>query len=227
MAYVEGCPTLSTDPLGLFKIFFPGKWSQKQKSKITDGIKTIADRAKALKAEAESELKKLPACERAELEKAVNDFVTLMQSLIEGIESSAPIYFYHEESQRDGRAWNLPAIGFYNHRIYFNDSTPSPMGWETMSDFNSLLFHELTHLWGTNDEADDPYTHLTNAHKLTMIYSRTFKSSVWWTEMKKEAAKKCAKPKPPTPRSVPTCPPLRCPDRLRGDDDPLLYIMFL
>ena len=216
--YVQGMPLVSVDPYGLYKVFFGGgNWTEEQRNRINNQLASIPGRARALKDEATAELAKLPACERAELERAVNKFINLMQGMIEGSESSTPLYFYHEQSTRDAPAWTFAQYGWKSNQIHFNDSISN--GWTQMdaTAFGILVFHEMTHLGDTLDDATDLNSELNNAHSIDDMFGGTFTNNPYWTAMKRAAAQKCSnKPKPTR-----QCPPDG------GDGFPGLYILFL
>lgn len=143
----------------------------------------------------DKELASLSPCMRDQLAGDLNKFKRVLQGVKNGIASKSEnleIYHYDFGSGSDARGRAKPAYGFwYDGWIAINDGMKPFWQTTTSEDLDSLVFHELTHLYGTED--DDSAGDLMNAHTLDKMIGpeRTVSGNPIYTFMKRMAAEKC------------------------------------
>jgi len=118
---------------------------------------------------------------------------TVLVSVRDGIDSEDEnLEFYRSGDQADRAAlWSKPFL--QDDQITFYDNVPWFAGktWDQLpaESFNQLLFHELTHIYGTED--DDSEGPLHNAHTIQKMITGTLKGSPIYYGLLKDAKANC------------------------------------
>jgi len=167
--YVSSNPTTLMDVYGLYEEEWEGTWAEEEKKKIRESFDRISKRIDDLTKQIDNELNSLPkddCCKalRAELEKLKGT----LKKIKDGIASKEEnLEFYKvdmgkEKIETEASSWG--PSGIYDPELKFNTIAQNP--WNTMSnaDLDRLLLHELSHMYGTED--DDSKGIFQNAHNL-------------------------------------------------------------
>ncbi len=200
--YCSNRPTSLFDPFGLYEMEWEGDWPDNLRQKILDSFGRISKRCDDLIKDIDKELASLSPCMRDQLAGDLNKLKKVLQGVKNGIASKSEnleIYHYDFGSGSDARGKAKPATGFwYDGWIAINDGMKPDWQTTTNDDLDSLVFHELTHLYGTED--DDSVGDLMNAHTIDNMIEpgRTVSGNTIYTFMKRKATEKC-KQCPPEP----------------------------
>ena len=199
--YVHNRPTSLLDPFGLYKIEWKGDWPADLKRKIVDSLLRVSTRCDDMIKDIDKELASLSPCMRKHVNGELQKLRKVFQDVKSGISSwNEDLDIYHYDfggnSNAEAKADDPP---FLDPWIAFNDGIKS--SWQSLSneDLDILFFHELSHLYGTED--DDSYGDLMNAHTIDtlMLPGQTVSGNVMYKAMKRRAAKACKCPPPSAP----------------------------
>ena len=193
--YVGGRPLVAMDPTGLYEEEWEGTWTKAQKDRVTDSFGRIVTKAAALQLEIDRELASLSPAVARRLRPELMKLRAVLGKVVKGINSTEEnLELYHYDlgaRYSDAMAVAITAtIG--DNELRFNDAIPTPNShWETtlVSNFDELVFHELTHFYGTED--DDTAGLLMNAHTIQRMINGSVVDNPMYVNMKNQAIKEC------------------------------------
>ena len=174
------------------------RWDFKpwEKAKILNALQQIRQKLPTLVEEIDSELSRLwneCPCQYDFVREDLTKLRTVLVSVRDGIDSEDEnLEFYRSGDQADRAAlWSKPFL--QDDQITFYDNVPWFAGktWDQLpaESFNQLLFHELTHIYGTED--DDSEGPLHNAHTIQKMITGTLKGSPIYYGLLKDAKANC------------------------------------
>jgi hypothetical protein len=160
----------------------------------------VKARLKPLIDQVDNELGSLTPCERSWLDQDLRRLRGVLKGMLEALESpghNLELYHYDFGSDSDAiaSAWNS-TVPWYDDELRFNDR----LKWEDLSQerFDRLIFHELSHLFGTFD--DERMSELHNAHTIERLMTSDLDVLLpYQILMKQPAQKKCAAGMPQQP----------------------------
>jgi hypothetical protein len=114
--------------------------------------------------------------------------------MLAGLSSSKALEFYHYDFGDAGevRAKSWRSTWLTDPEIDLNDSKSFSPSWDKLpnSELDELLFHELSHLFGTED--GDSVGMLMNAHTIDNMINGSFIGNPAYVYLKNQAHKHCA-----------------------------------
>lgn len=203
--YVGNDPINKTDPSGLYDIEWggywqSGNWTEDEKKIVGEALYLAFVRAKKLRQQIQSEITtaRLTHCGCGQ-EMVVRE-LTRLDRVMKGIEdgylsNSEKLEIYHYgfgKIDPVARAWPAGwygiAGGYSDGQIELNDdalpSTWYEAGKKNIDDLARYMFHELTHLYGTED--DDSEGDFHDAWQITSLYEDDLSN---WPPLKRLKAK--------------------------------------
>jgi uncharacterized protein YciU (UPF0263 family) len=199
--YVHNSPTNANDPSGQYTIqfnkgFWRGDpWTAAQKAAINGSLARIKNRVNQLIAEINKEMKSLSPCMRGQLAPEVNPLLDVLTKMSKDFLGGKDIELYHYDFKDHGevRAKTWESTWTTDAEIDFNDSNAFSPTWDKLpnSELDELLFHELSHVYSTED--DDSAGTLMNAHTIDNMINGSFLTNPTYVYLKNKAREHCAK----------------------------------
>jgi hypothetical protein len=172
-------------------IWKQGDFTNSQKQKIERSFKRIEERTNKLLVQIAVELELLKRPEYAPLARELNNLRFVLNKIKQGINStSRNLELYQAALKKpDTLAQAVPGIWyFYDPQLLYN-STTSGRKWYNLSeeDLDVLNFHELSHLYGTED--NDSKGQFMNAATLQSLMYLDLKDHIVYDYLKGQAEK--------------------------------------
>jgi hypothetical protein len=172
-------------------IWKQGDFTDSQKQKIEMSFKRIEERTDKLLVQIAVELELLKHPKYASLVRELNNLRFVLNKIKQGINSaSGNLKLYQTALEKpDTLAQAVPGIWYlYDPQLLYN-STTSGRKWYNLSeeDLDVLNFHELSHLYGTED--NDSKGELMNAATLQILMYLDLKDHVVYNYLKRQAEK--------------------------------------
>jgi len=187
-AVVDPTPTSPTPGEEPFEIEWEGDFTQAERDRIVRLMNEIRDRVDVILNELNTLESSLTESEREYLQPEFDAFRTMLTELAAGLDSDTNLEIgreFAEDSDAFATMWNggYYLLAYYDAELTFNDA----LDWNEMSDdqLGELIFHELTHLYGTED--DDSAGELMNAHMIDGMINGSFDGHPLVTHLVNEA----------------------------------------
>jgi hypothetical protein len=211
--YCANNPPIYVDPSGEYSLTFeatsvhivwgPGApacewigWSTKAKDKISASLTRIGAKCNVLRQQIATEIASLSECMRCELLPEIQKLDSVLEKMEKGITSSSEgLAFRHFRfgasygGQVDSEAYEQNFLGLCTPRISLNDGVMDPWGKKSPEDLDTLLFHEVSHIYGTED--DDSAGVLMNAASIAKTMRGSFTGNTFYRNLKKQARETC------------------------------------
>jgi RHS repeat-associated protein len=193
--YVSSNPFNRIDPFGLFELEWEGKWNPAERKKLLDSMERIKSRCKELDGQIDNEIKNLPKDKCYDkIRKELSNLKKLLNDVRNGINSKGEnLELYQEKFKEDDDALArtiLPLI-FLDNEIHMNSRDSSDWHSFTEEDLDNTFFHEITHLYGTED--DDSKGDFMNAHIIDDLLKGDISKNTFLRYWKMKCQKPCDK----------------------------------
>ena len=187
-------PTSLLDATGLYEIEWEGDWSSTYQRTITDSLGRIATQVDRLLAEIEKGTTRAVRMHAKRTRGTIECAETGLEGAEKGIASTSEnLELYHYDYGGDADAITKSGGWWWDAQIIFNDGVKPPK-WCDMAprSFDELFFHELTHIYGTED--DDSEGDLMNAHTIDGMINGNVVGNPIYRHLKRLAREKCKCP---------------------------------